>query len=141
VPWQPRIAAENIQFRDLCQGLTLSSVVRTSGLSLDPAHLAAKESQVRTWLSEAALNHLDGLRETTNIPDQVLGHLRRRYTARLGAVEDGAYPVDAFANLQRDLLDVQRGELRRLHADGRISDTVHRTIQHELDRSEAGIVH
>jgi CPA1 family monovalent cation:H+ antiporter len=123
------------------QGLTLSSVVRTSGLAVDPAHLAAKETEVRASLNEAALDYIDGLRENTDIPDQVLSRLRRRYTARLGAVEDGAYPTDAFARIQRDLLDVQRGELNRLRADSRISDTVHRRIQHELDRVEAGIVH
>lgn len=123
------------------QGLTLSSVVRTSGLAVDPAHLAAKETEVRASLNEAALDYIEGLRANTDIPDQVLSRLRRRYTARLGVVEDGAYPNDAFARIQRDLLDVQRGELNRLRADSRISDSVHRRIQHELDRVESGIAH
>jgi CPA1 family monovalent cation:H+ antiporter len=122
------------------QGLTLSSVVRTSGLAVDPAHLEAKESVVRAHLNEAALDYLDGLRESADVPEAVLNRLRRRYTARLGVAEDGAYPAEDFADLQHGLLDVQRSELRRLHVDGRISDTVHRRIQHELDRTEAGIV-
>lgn len=122
------------------QGLTLSSVVRTSGLAVDPAHIAAKETEVRISLNEAALDYLDGLRDNADVPGEVLDRLCRRYTARRGPAEDGA-PTDTFAHLQRDLLEVQRGELHRLHADGRISDTVHRRFQHELDRAETGIVH
>jgi Na+/H+ antiporter len=123
------------------QGLTLSSVVRSSGLAVDPAHLAAQETEVRTSLNEAVLDYLDDLRGSAGIPDDVLAGLRRRYTARLVAAEDGAYPADAFARLQRDILDIQRGELRRLRTDGRIGDAVHRRIQHELDRAESGIRH
>jgi CPA1 family monovalent cation:H+ antiporter len=124
------------------QGLTLSSVVRTSGLSVDPACLAAKESEVHTSLDEAALDYLDQLRDNAEIPGEVLDRLRRRYTARLGAVEDGgAYAPADFASLQRRLVDVQRTELQRMHTDGRINDAVQRRIQHELDRAEAGIVH
>lgn len=120
------------------QGLTLGTVVRTSGLALDPDELAAKEAQTRTWLDEAALDYLQELRGNDEIPDAVLDRLRRRYAARLGAADDGAYPADALARLRLQLIDVQRAELRRLHADGRIDDTVRRRIQRELDRAEAG---
>jgi len=121
------------------QGLTLGAVVRTSGLALDPDHLAANEAEARTSLSETALDHLEYLRENSDIPDAVLDRLRRRYTARLGAIQDGAYPADAFARLQLQLLDAQRAELRRLYADGRINATSQRRLQHELDRAEADI--
>jgi CPA1 family monovalent cation:H+ antiporter len=123
------------------QGLTLSPVVRASGLAVDPEHLAAKEAQVRTSLDEAALEFLDDLHETESVPDEVVERLRRRYNARLGRSEDGAWPVGDFARLQRQIIDVQRAELRRLYADGRISDTVQRQITHELDRTESGIIH
>jgi CPA1 family monovalent cation:H+ antiporter len=121
------------------QGLTLGSVVRTSGLAVDPGRLLAKEEAVHASLNEAALDYLDGLRENSDVPDAVLDRLRRRYTARLGATEDGAYPADAFTRLQLRLLDIQRTELSRLYADGRIDDTMRRRIQHELDRAEAGV--
>jgi Na+/H+ antiporter len=123
------------------QGLTLASVVRTSGLAVDPAHLAAKEAQVRASLDEAALDYLDTLRGDDDIPGQVIDRLRRRYSARLGRAEDGAWPAADFAGLQRRLIDVQRAELRRLYTDGRINDGVQRSLTHELDRAEDGIIH
>jgi CPA1 family monovalent cation:H+ antiporter len=123
------------------QGLTLSAVVRSSGLAVDPQHVAAKETMVRASLDEAALDYLDNLRdmEEGQVPDAVLDRLRRRYTARLGAAEDGAWPADSFARLQLRLVHVQRAELRRLYTDGRIGDGLQRRIQHELDQAEAAL--
>lgn len=120
------------------QGLTLGTVVRTSGLAVDPGHLAATESAVRASLAEAALDYLEDLSGDADIPDEVLDRLRRRFTATLGTTEPGARSADAFARLRLRVLDVQRAELRRLHADGRINDALQRRIQHELDRAEAG---
>jgi CPA1 family monovalent cation:H+ antiporter len=119
------------------QGLTLSTVVRTSGLAVDPARLAAGEAQVRARLAEAALDYLDEVQESSDIPGHVLDRLRRRYTARLGAGEHDPYPADAFTRLQTGLVEVQRAELRRLHAEGRISNAVRRRVQQQLDRAEA----
>ena len=121
------------------QGLTLGSVVRTSGLAVDPGHLAAKATEVRAALDEAALDYLDTLPADEDAPEEVLDRLRRRHTAALGAAGDGAYPADAFARLQLRILDVQRTELRRLHTGGRVNDTLQRRLQHELDRAEAGL--
>jgi len=123
------------------QGFTLAFVVRSSGLAVDPAHAASKEAEVRTWLDEAALEYLDNLRDNEDIPREVLDRLQRRYSARLGRTEDGAWPHGDFARLQRRLLDVQRAELRRLHTDGRVDDSVQRRITHELDRTEEGLIH
>jgi len=122
------------------QGLTLAFVVRSSGLAVDPAHVASKEAQVRAWLDEAALEYLENLRDNDDVPGEVLDRLERRYNARLGRTEDGAWPHADFARLQRRLLDVQRAELRRLHTDGRVDDGVQRRITHELDRTEEGLI-
>ena len=123
------------------QGLTLGRVVRSSGLAVDPSLLAAQEAEVRTSLDEAALEYLDNLGAGEGLPPQVIERLRRRYNARLGGHEDGAWPVGDFARLQRAVIDVQRAELRRLYADGRINDSAQRRFTHELDRAENGIVH
>lgn len=98
------------------QGLTLLTVVRTSGLAVDPARLAATEAKAHARPDESALDYLDDLRESSDVPDHVLDRLRRRYTARLGASEDEADPADAFTRLHHRLLDVQRTELRRAGA-------------------------
>ena len=121
------------------QGLTLAPVVRSSGLAVDPAHLAAKEAEVRASLDEAALEYLDDLRANDAAPAEVLDRLRRRYTARLGHGEDGAGAADDLVRLQFRLVEVQRTELRRLYADGRVGDTMRRRIQHDLDRAEAAL--
>jgi CPA1 family monovalent cation:H+ antiporter len=121
------------------QGLTLPAVVRSSGLAVDPAHLAAKETEVRASLNAAALEYLDDLHDRQDTSPDVLETLRRRYAARLGDVGAGALPGPDIADLQRRLVDVQRAELRRLYADGRVGDSMQRRLQHELDRAETGI--
>lgn len=122
------------------QGLTLASVVRSSGLAVDPAHLAAKEDEVRYSLNAAALEYLDDLREHEEMPAEMFERLRRRYAARIGgADEERAYAPGDLARLQRRLVEVQRAELRRLYADGRVGDAIQRRIQNELDRAETGI--
>ncbi|WP_034260933.1 Na+/H+ antiporter [Actinospica robiniae] len=112
------------------QGLTLAPVVRTSGLALDPEHVAAKEAEIHTWLNEAVLDYLDDPATTQDVPPETLDRLRRRHTARL---------VGTSAHLERRLVDLQRAELRRLYTEGRVNDAVRRRIQHQLDRTEAGI--
>lgn len=123
----------------ILQGLTLAPVVRSSGLAVDPAHVAAKEAEVRASLDEAALAYLDELRADATVPDDVVDRLRRRYTARLGHGEEDSSPTGDLARLQFRLVDVQRAELRRVYADGRVSDAMQRRFQHELDRAEAAL--
>ena len=121
------------------QGLSLAGVVTGSGLAVDPALRASKETAARTALAEAAVDYIDGLTETGSLPEAVLERARRRYTARLGNQPDGAWPAANYAALQRDVLAVQSAELRRLYAAGMVSDGTRRRLQLELDRAEAAV--
>ncbi|MFL6112863.1 MAG: Na+/H+ antiporter, partial [Catenulispora sp.] len=98
-----------------------------------------KEAAARQSLARAALDYIDTLADTTEAPDRVLDRLRRRYSARLGTPDDGAWPAAAYADLQRQVIGVQSTELRRLYTEGRISDGIRRRMQAELDRAEAAL--
>lgn len=121
------------------QGLTLATVVRTSGLAADPAHLAAQESEARALLDDAVLDYLDDLAERRGIPSEVIDRLRRRHSGRISADDDGALTADSAVHLERRLVEVQRAELHRLSAAGRVTDAIRRRIQHDLDRAETAI--
>jgi CPA1 family monovalent cation:H+ antiporter len=121
------------------QGLSLASVVRSSGLALDPARLADSRDRARTVLAEAALGYIDTLDEREQAPPEVLDRLRLRYTARLADGTDTVGRADAYNRIHQRLLGIQNGELHRLYADGEISDGTRRALQRELDRAEAAL--
>jgi CPA1 family monovalent cation:H+ antiporter len=124
----------------IVQGLTLASVVRSSGLAVDPEHLAAVEKEARAAMNEAALAYLDSLEDPeADVPAPVRDRLRRRYTARLVQCEDAARPNGGDNHVHRRLIGAQRAEITRLYSEGRIDETTQRRLRHELDRTEATI--
>jgi Na+/H+ antiporter len=131
-----------VVFTLVVQGLSLAAVVNRSGLALEPEHTAREETETRDTLSRAALDHVDHLAALEAIPEPVVERFRQGLGARLdrsidgpeGATLDGVY-----RRLRREVIAVQRAQLHRLYDEHRISDATRRTLQHDLDREEAGL--
>ncbi|MFF4353728.1 Na+/H+ antiporter [Streptomyces sp. NPDC001530] len=129
------------------QGFSLSSVVRRSGIALEPDHTEREEAAARCSLAHAGLNRLEEISELEAVPDVVLDRLRRGLTARLddasdrlaAADGDGTPPESAdlvYRQLRRDLIATEALELQRLYDEHRISDTTRRRLQRSLDLEE-----
>ncbi|WP_406433368.1 Na+/H+ antiporter [Streptomyces sp. NBC_00631] len=125
------------------QGFSLASVVRRSGIALEPEHTEREEAAARCRLADAGIRRLAELSELEAVPDVVLDRLRRGLHARLDDARDRLTDSTAesadlvYRQLRRDLIAVEAAELRRLYDEHTISDTTRRRLQRSLDLEEA----
>ncbi|MGW7236225.1 Na+/H+ antiporter [Streptomyces sp. NPDC054804] len=125
------------------QGFSLASVVRRSGIALEPDHTEREEAAARCRLADAGIRRLDELSELEAVPEVVLDRLRRGLHARLDDARDRLAESTAesadlvYRQLRRDLIAVESAELRRLYDEHTISDTTRRRLQRSLDLEEA----
>ncbi|WP_425824895.1 Na+/H+ antiporter [Streptomyces fractus] len=130
------------------QGFTLGTVVRRSGIALEPADTAKEEAEALALISMAGLARL---RETTGVGPQdsadddevVVEQIRRALEARLAHAESGPdaptgpTPLDRYRTLRRDVLAAETAELQHLYVTGKVPDAVRQRILHALDLEEA----
>ncbi|MEV7319497.1 Na+/H+ antiporter [Streptomyces sp. NPDC093970] len=125
------------------QGFSLASVVRRSGIALEPDHTEREEATARCRLADAGIRRLDELSELEAVPEVVVDRLRRGLNARLDDAHDRLTDSTAesadlvYRQLRRDLIAVEAAELRRLYDEHTISDTTRRRLQRSLDLEEA----
>ncbi|MFI6469643.1 Na+/H+ antiporter [Streptomyces sp. NPDC050516] len=130
------------------QGFSLSSVVRRSGIALEPDHTEREEAQARLSLADAGLRRLEEIAELEAVPDVVADRLRRALLARREHARERLDDTDGasgraetadhvYRQLRRDLIVEEAAELQRLYDDHRISETTRRRLQRSLDLEEA----
>jgi CPA1 family monovalent cation:H+ antiporter len=123
------------------QGLTLAAVVNRSGLAVQPERTADEEAGARATLDRAALTHLTALADTDAATSGALARAHEHHTARLDrtSTAEGTTADADYRALRRDLLTLQRDELRRLYDTHAISDTTRRRLEFDLDREESAL--
>lgn len=128
------------------QGLSLPWLVRTLGLTRLDASFC-EEGEARQLLLRAAIDFLGERRNSAQGEDDVhlYEDLLHQYEHKIQEINvcgpDGKPPEDfGGLTLNRVLLETirrERDELNLLRADGRIGDSVHRSLERELDLSES----
>ena len=130
------------------QGLTLPLMARWIGLR-QSAEPQCEESEARRILLTHAMEFLRAEREECVNPFDMHAYddLLHQYEHRLEEVQDckpGPLEHDAHAwsmsKVAGRTMRVEREELNRLRDSGRIGDTVHRTLQRELDLGESRLL-
>ncbi|WP_406637663.1 Na+/H+ antiporter [Amycolatopsis sp. WGS_07] len=127
------------------QGFTLAPLVRRTGIALDPLAVRHEYRAARLRLAEAGLDHLEQVAETESAPLHAVEQLRVGWKSRADRIRAAAEdPADtshdaAYRALRRELLDVEAAELTRLFANGEITDSTRRRVQHLLDLEHAGL--
>jgi len=130
------------------QGFSLASVVRRSGIALEPDDTEREEAAARCRLANAGLSRLEEMSELEAVPDVVIDRLRRGLTARLDDARDRLSESNGdvtttesadlvYRQLRRDLIAIEAAELQLLYDEHRISDTTRRRLQRSLDLEEA----
>jgi monovalent cation/hydrogen antiporter len=123
----------------LVQGFTLAPMVSWAGVAVAPGTLQQEDTVARLRLAGAALARLDEIADTGAAPAVVIERLRGEYATRIEYTADAALLSDtpalvtAYRLARRDLIEVEQGELDRLHADGEITDRTRRKLQRMLD--------
>jgi monovalent cation/hydrogen antiporter len=132
------------------QGLTLPWVVRVLGVA-ETRSSKMEEERARREVLETAISYLEEARRKDGsdfgaIYDDLMGHYQQKLYALTRAGEEepiGYRPEDhkQYFRISRDVLLVERDALLRLRDQGRISDSLLRQLEYELDLREAGTRH
>lgn len=128
------------------QGLTLPSLIRALGVA-GTAGVSPEEREARRVILQAALDYLEqSQRDDDPASAEIYADLAQHYRQRLETLlEDGDGGRDPanirfyqrFNDLSRRLIRVERQTAVRLRNQRKIGDELLRTIEHELDLSEA----
>jgi Na+/H+ antiporter len=125
------------------QGLTLPPLIRALGLASGGGP-DCEEQQARRIVTEAALSHLERVKEADS--EEAAGlyeHLAGHYRKRLAALQPGdgngeeIKDHERYRDLSLETLRIERETAVRLRDDGRINDDVLRRIERELDLTES----
>jgi len=127
------------------QGLTLPAVIRKLGLAVGSSNL--EEQQARLLILKAVLDYLRDLsRQAKSDHAAIYEDMIRHYQARSTLIEGGGEEIKpereiALAryerNLAQELRALERSTAVMLRNEDRINDELLRTIERELDLSEA----
>jgi monovalent cation/hydrogen antiporter len=109
-------------------------------LGFGPAGVGKAELETRQALAETALRRLDDLDDGLD-EDGAVAAMRRLYEHRRDRVHErrDEDEVEHYNRLRRELLEVEREELRRRERAGLIDFTAARKIERQLDHEEAGL--
>ncbi|WP_030898976.1 Na+/H+ antiporter [Streptomyces sp. NRRL F-5126] len=127
------------------QGFSLTSVVRWSGIALEPEHTVREEAWVRGALAGRALAELDRLAELGAAPPTAVDQARRRLDAAHGhGAGDADGPREETLHeddrdLRRVLIRAETSELHRLYESSEISGATMRRLQRALDLEQASL--
>src|SRR3954471_13408495 len=129
------------------QGLTLPPLIRALGLA-GSGTSRSEEKEARRAMAEAALQHIDmasqnGDEKTSEVYEDLAQHYRHR----LATLNDGD-PADSnaatfyknFVDASRELLEIERRTAISLRNQRRISDSLLRDLEYELDLSDIRLI-
>src|SRR3954470_2633489 len=122
------------------QGLTLPPLIRALGLA-GSGTSRAEEKQARRAMAEAALQHIERASQHGNEKtNEVYEDLAQHYRHRLATLNDGdsgdgsaATFYKKFVDVSRELINVERQTAIDLRNQRRISDSLLRDLEYELD--------
>ena len=123
----------------IVQGLTLEPLVRRTAVARPAASTRQEEAAARLRLAEAGVARIDELATSEEIPDAVIGRMRRVLDTRIGharaRLDAGGddRPELTEREVRRDVIAAENAELARLYADGDISEATRQRLQRTLD--------
>jgi CPA1 family monovalent cation:H+ antiporter len=130
------------------QGLTLPTLIRRLGVSApDPRQDALQIAHAQEQAGSAALERLDELAGSEDIPKGILDRLRTQVEWRtfsgwekLGPSGGDEAPTRALARLRREMVNAEREVFVQLRDSGELDDDVLRMIQRRLDLEESMLI-
>lgn len=129
------------------QGLSLPRLVRALGLA-QPDTSFCEEGKARVLIMQAAIGFLTERRDSSreeserHLYDDLMHHYQHKISEIDQCGPGGEVPDELSSSLtvggvMLDTIRREREELNLLRANGRIGDSVHRSLERELDLSES----
>jgi len=114
-----------------------------AALGFGAQRVTPEELETRQALVESALRRLDQLETASAAGDASFRAVRQLYERRWEQLSDGhdggRVALAEYLDVRRELLDVERSELRRREREGLIDFTTARKIERQLDHEESGL--
>jgi len=118
------------------QGFTLGPLVRRVSLAVPRENLVEEYRGAWSRLASIGQEHLDELEQLQAIAPVLIELARVSLRGRVQA-DEGEHITTAYAQLRRDLVNLQSRELEALHRAGKVSEATRRRIQRDLDLEAA----
>ena len=129
------------------QGFSLPWVIRILGLPRGNTGIC-EETEARSLLTQAAIDFLRDRRSSADgetqrhLHDDLLHEYEHKITEIIQCAPNGKSPKDdagglTMGHLLLETIRRERQELNLLRASGRVGDSLHRTLERELDLSES----
>jgi monovalent cation/hydrogen antiporter len=127
------------------QGLTLAPLISWFGIKRDGSE-HENELQARMLLASGAIEHIEE-NYSLSVSDEVLNQIKTKYEIRMQRLRKdqsertiNEQQINAFHEIQQELLNKERKDVIRLRNEGKISDEVLRKIEYELDLEETRLM-
>jgi CPA1 family monovalent cation:H+ antiporter len=135
-----------IMFTLVFQGLTLPYVVKK--LNLPPSNEEEVEEQkARVELASSAILHIEENYGMGIVHDDVLNQVKNKYELKINHLNRQVRTEDSMKNstvlfnqlnrMQKDLLNVERDIILKMHKKGTVGEEVLRRLEYELDLEES----
>lgn len=126
------------------QGLTLSVLIRWFNVKEDGTH-QEEDKQARLAISFSIIEHIEsnyGL-----LSNEILNQIKTKYEIRIHRIQKDSKnqklseeQVLEFMKIQKDLIQKERQEIKRLRKAKKVGEEVLRKIEHELDLDESRLM-
>jgi monovalent cation/hydrogen antiporter len=118
----------------LTQGFTLQPLVRWAGIGISVDQKALERDHAWERLTQIGLDHLDQAAASQDLDVTLVEQARRAVNATADiATSQPDSATELYRHLRRAILHQQLTGLHDMAARGQISDSLRRTIQHQLD--------
>jgi Na+/H+ antiporter len=130
------------------QGLAFPAFIRLLDLEEDTTD-EDEELEARLEIAFGAIDRIEELaledwppEDTIDRVKRLYDYRRRRFSSRIGGVEDDddfdyEERAELYTRVMNEVYAAQRGVLRRLRDEGRITDEVRRAVEYDLDLEQA----
>lgn len=126
------------------QGLTLPILIKWFKIKEDGTHLE-EDKQARLGISFSIIEYIEanyGL-----LPSEILNQIKTKYEIRIHRIQKDSTnqklseeQVLEFMKIQKDLIQKERQEIKRLRKEKKVGEEVLRKIEYELDLEESRLM-
>jgi len=127
------------------QGLTLPVLIKWFNVKGDDAHLK-EDKEARLNIAFSVIEHIE-MNYALSLSGEVLNQIKSKYEIRIHRIQkDGVNnklndeEVLEFQRIQKELVQKERDQIKKLRKEKKISEEVLRKIEYELDLEESRLM-
>ncbi|MGB4973047.1 MAG: Na+/H+ antiporter [Cyclobacteriaceae bacterium] len=127
------------------QGLTLPVLIKCFKVKGDDSHVK-EDKEARLNIAFSVIEHIE-MNYALNLSGEVLNQIKSKYEMRIHRIQKDAKnkklsdeEVLEFMRIQKELINKERNQIKKLREEKKISEEVLRKIEYELDLEESRLM-